>query len=115
MTAAIDYGAAVFVDSLLNLWFGTSQTATAIFVIFTIIIAAHLLINLAALPILNAINTFSAWWHMVGVVLIVLVLIAIPDHHQSVGTSSARRSTTRASPARASRTRSSGSCSGSAC
>ena len=66
VTAAIDYGAAVFVDSLLNLWFGTSQTATAIFVIFTIIIAAHLLINLAALPILNMINTFSAWWHMVG-------------------------------------------------
>ena len=85
VTAAIDYGAAVFVDSLLNLWFGTSQTATAIFVIFTIIIAAHLLINLVALPILNMINTFSAWWHMVGVVLIVLVLIAIPDHHQSVG------------------------------
>ena len=54
MTAAIDYGAAIFVDSLLNLWFGTSQTATAIFVIFTIIIAAHLLINLFALPILNA-------------------------------------------------------------
>ncbi len=28
-------------------------------------------------------NTISAWWHMAGVVVIVLILIAIPDHHQS--------------------------------
>jgi amino acid transporter len=85
VTAAIDYGAAVFVDSLLNLWFGTSQTTTAIFVIFTIIMASHLVLNLFALPILNLINTISAWWHMVGVVLIVAILLVIPDHHQSVG------------------------------
>jgi amino acid transporter len=85
VTASIDYGAAIFVDSLLNLWFGTSQTATAVFVVFTIIMAAHLVLNLFALPIINLINTISAWWHMVGVVIIVAILVAIPDHHQSVG------------------------------
>ena len=26
----------------------------------------------------------SAWWHMVGVVVIVGVLIVVPDHHQSL-------------------------------
>jgi amino acid transporter len=31
-----------------------------------------------------ALNTFSAWWHMLGVVFIVAVLIIVPDHHQSV-------------------------------
>jgi len=30
-------------------------------------------------------NRFSAWWHMVGVLLIVGILIVVPDHHQSVG------------------------------
>jgi amino acid transporter len=30
-------------------------------------------------------NTISAYWHMAGVAFIVLVLIIVPDHHQSLG------------------------------
>ncbi len=30
-------------------------------------------------------NNISAWWHMVGVLVIVGVLIVVPDHHKSVG------------------------------
>ena len=30
-------------------------------------------------------NTISAYWHMAGVVVIVLVLLFVPDHHQSLG------------------------------
>ena len=30
-------------------------------------------------------NTISAYWHMAGVVFIVLVLIIVPDNHQSIG------------------------------
>ena len=30
-------------------------------------------------------NTISAYWHMAGVAFIVLVLIVVPDNHQSVG------------------------------
>jgi amino acid transporter len=85
VTAAIDYGAAIFCDSLLNLWFGTSQSAEAIFLIYTVIIAAHLLINLFGLPLMALLNSVSAWWHMAGVLVIVVVLIAIPDHHRSFG------------------------------
>ena len=29
-------------------------------------------------------NTISAYWHMVGVVFIVVVLIIVPDNHQSL-------------------------------
>src|SRR5207237_7823969 len=29
--------------------------------------------------------SFSAWWHMVGVLVIVGILIVVPDHHRSIG------------------------------
>src|SRR6059058_1706377 len=47
VTAAIDYGAAIFTTSLLNLWFsGIPFTPHAIFVTYTVIIGLHLLLNL---------------------------------------------------------------------
>lgn len=87
VTAAIDYGAAIFTTALLNLWFpdlvGTG-TGT-IFVVYTVIVALHLALNLANVNLLARLNTFSAWWHMVGVLVIVAVLIIVPDDHQPVG------------------------------
>jgi amino acid transporter len=85
VTAAIDYGAATFTIALMNLWFGTALEKHNIFIAFTIIVAAHVLINLFGVNILARVNDISAWWHMIGVALIVLILIVIPDHHQSVG------------------------------
>ena len=62
-------------------------------------------------------NTISAYWHMAGVAFIVLVLIIVPDNHQSLGyvfgetvnASGFGNATT------TSRARCSGSCSDSAC
>ena len=87
VTAAIDYGAAIFTTSLLNLWFpGTvPNTRHAVFVTFTVIIFLHLLLNLLGVRLLAGLNSISAWWHIVGVLVIVGVLIAVPDHHQSAG------------------------------
>jgi amino acid transporter len=39
---------------------------------------------LLGINLLAKINTVSAWWHMVGVALIVLVLTVVPNRHQSV-------------------------------
>ncbi len=85
VTAAIDYGAAIFTTSLLNLWFpGTIPFSRhAIFVTFTVIIFLHLLLNLLGVKLLAGLNSISAWWHMIGVAVIVLILIIVPDHHQS--------------------------------
>ena len=47
--------------------------------------AIAILVNLFAVSITALLNTISAWWHMAGVVFIVLVLIIVPDSHQSVG------------------------------
>src|SRR5207237_5467667 len=65
VTAAIDYGAAIFTTSLLNLWFpGIPFSRHAIFVTFTVIIFLHLMINLLGVKLLAGLNSISAWWPM---------------------------------------------------
>src|ERR1700754_10067 len=85
VTAAIDYGAAIFTTALLNLWFPSvvgTGTGT-VFVVYSVIVALHLALNLLNVNLLARLNTVSAWWHMIGVVVIVVVLIVIPENHQS--------------------------------
>jgi amino acid transporter len=84
VTAAIDYGAAIFWTALMNLWFPSVGTDThTVFITFSAIMAAHLLLNLNGVRLLGKLNSISAWWHMAGVLVIVFVLIIVPDHHQS--------------------------------
>src|SRR5579859_835738 len=84
VTAAISYGAAIFWTSLMNLWFPSVGTDThTVFLTFSAIVAAHLLLNLNGVKLLAMINSVSAWWHMVGVAFIVFVLAIVPNHHQS--------------------------------
>src|SRR5438874_2965644 len=84
VTAAISYGAAIFWTSLMNLWFPSVGTDThTVFLTFSAIMAAQLLLNLNGVRLLAWLNSISAWWHMVGVVVIVFVLAIVPNHHQS--------------------------------
>ena len=82
VTAAIDYGAATFTTALLNLWLpdlvGTGRPM--IFVVFTVVVALHVALNLLNVNLLAQLNTVSAWWHMVGVGVVVAVLAAVPRH-----------------------------------
>ena len=41
------------------------------------------LLNMFGVSITALLNSISAWWHMAGVAFIVLVLIIVPDNHQS--------------------------------
>ncbi|GAA0924207.1 amino acid permease [Pseudonocardia zijingensis] len=84
VTAAIQYGSAIFATALLNLWFpGMGNESGTIFIVFTVIAALQLGLNLLNINVLALLNTISAWWHMVGVAVVVAVLIAVPDNHQS--------------------------------
>ena len=85
VTAAIGYGLAIFATSLLNLLFDYPNTTKYIFLTYSIVMAIALLVNMFAVQITAALNTISAWWHMAGVAFIVLVLIIVPDEHQSAG------------------------------
>ena len=83
VTAAIDYGAAIFWTSLLNLQFDYPNSPGYIFLAYTVIVALHLMLNMFSIGFNNLLNTVSAWWHMIGVVVIALVLFIVPDQHAS--------------------------------
>src|SRR5690242_2627731 len=85
VTAAIGFGCAIFMTSLLNLWFSYPNSFGWIYFLYGIIMLGAGLINMFKVSITAALNTFSAWWHMIGVATIVLILIIVPDHHQSAG------------------------------
>jgi amino acid transporter len=85
VTASIQYGSATFTTALLNLWFPSivGTDTTTIFITFTVIVAAQLGLNLLNVNLLSKFNTLSAWWHMAGVALIVVILMIVPTEHQS--------------------------------
>src|SRR5437870_6879070 len=83
VTAAIGFGCAIFMTSLFNLWWSYPNSFGWIYFLYGIIMLGAGLINMFKVSITAAINAFSAWWHMIGVLLIVGILIAVPDHHKS--------------------------------
>jgi amino acid transporter len=84
-TAAVGWGAAVFAVALGNLWFPSvvHTTSGTIFLFYAIILVAGAIINTFGISPVRMINNVSAWWHMIGVIIVSAVLIAIPTHHQS--------------------------------
>jgi amino acid transporter len=87
ITAGIDYGAAVFTDALLQLlWGGTFHgTQHEIIAVYGVILFLHALMNIFSVKLVAFLNDVSVWWHVLGVLIIVAVLIIVPDHHQSAG------------------------------
>ena len=85
VTAAIGFGCAIFMTSLLNLLWSYPNSYGWIYFTYGMIILGSGLINMLKVPLTAALNAFSAWWHMVGVVLIVFILAIVPDHHRSFG------------------------------
>src|SRR6187397_2676498 len=84
VTAAIGYGLAIFLTSLLDLWFSYPNTKHSIFLTYSIVMLAAVVLNMFRVSITAMLNTISAYWHMAGVAFIVVVLIIVPDNHQSV-------------------------------
>src|ERR1700716_2457814 len=71
VTAAIDYGCAFFMTSLLNLLFSYPNSFGWIYFTYGLILLGAALINMFKVSITAFLNMFSAWWHIVGVLLIV--------------------------------------------
>jgi amino acid transporter len=85
VTASIGYGLAIFSTALMNYWFDYPNTKEYVYLMYAIVLLAALLLNLFRVTVTAMLNTISAYWHMIGVVVIVLVLFAVPDHHRSFG------------------------------
>jgi amino acid transporter len=85
VTASIGFGCAIFMTSLLNLLFDYPNTYHYIYLTYFFIMLGAGLINMFKVSITAALNAFSAWWHMIGVLVAVVIMIIVPDHHRSVG------------------------------
>jgi amino acid transporter len=86
VTASIGYGCAIFMTAWLNLVTSGHYPNSFGWILFTygMIMLAAGMINMFRVSITAVLNAFSAWWHMIGVVAIVVILGVVPDHHQSI-------------------------------
>jgi amino acid transporter len=54
------------------------------FVLFVLILILHALINIFSSPLVAMFNNISVWWHVIGVMVVIAILVFVPDDHQSV-------------------------------
>jgi amino acid permease (GABA permease) len=85
VTAGIDFGAAFFINAFLNLAWGVTTAHWMTIIIFALVLLLHGLLNQFGIKLVALLNDVSVWWHIVGVLVIVAVLIFVPSHHQSPG------------------------------
>jgi amino acid transporter len=85
VTAAIGYGLAIFSTALLNYWFDYPNTKEYVYLAYAVVLLIALCLNLLKVSFTAMLNTISAYWHMIGVGVIVAVLLLVPDDHRSLG------------------------------
>jgi amino acid transporter len=91
VVASVDYAAASFLGALLGLYnvhfiFNFASTnvhydAHVVFALFALILLLHGLINVFSGHLVSIFNGVSVWWHVIGVTVIVVLLVAVPSHH----------------------------------
>jgi amino acid permease (GABA permease) len=85
VTAAIDFGAAITTTAFLSLTTGLPVNKWSVLVTFLVIIGLHGLLNTFGVNLVKLLSDVSAWWHLAGVAVIVVVLAVVPDHHKPIG------------------------------
>ena len=83
VTAGIDFGAAFFLNALLDLQWGFDTRPWHTIVLFAAILLLHGVLNQFGVRLVAVLNNVSVWWHIIGVLIIVSVLAFVPSHHQS--------------------------------
>ena len=83
VTAGIDFGAAFFLNALLDVQWGFDTRPWHTIALFAAILVLHGLLNSFGVTIVSILNNVSVWWHIIGVLVIVAVLAFTPSHHQS--------------------------------
>jgi len=83
VTAGIDFGAAFFLNALLDIQWGFDTRPWHTIVLFAAILVLHGLLNSFGVRLVALLNNVSVWWHIIGVLLIVGALLIAPSHHQS--------------------------------
>jgi amino acid transporter len=86
VTAGVAYGAATFIDLTLDTYstsWNDSYSLGRVFIIFIGVLALISVLNIFSGHLMAILNNVSVWWHVAGATIIVLILILVPDQHQS--------------------------------
>jgi amino acid transporter len=86
VTAGVSYGCATFIDLTISTWsddFAADYSLTRVFIIFLVVLAIAATLNIFSGHLMAIMNNVSVWWHVFGASVIVLILIFVPDQHQS--------------------------------
>jgi amino acid transporter len=87
VTAGVSYGAATFIDLTLDTYstsWNDNYSLGRVFLIFIGVLALVSILNISRGHLMAIMNNISVWWHVIGAAVIVLILIFVPDQHQSV-------------------------------
>jgi amino acid transporter len=86
VTAGVSYGCATFIDLTISTYsesYAADYSLTRVFITFLIVLAIAGVLNIFSGHLMAIMNNVSVWWHVVGATAIVLILIFVPDQHQS--------------------------------
>ncbi len=83
VTAGIDFGFALFFTAFLNLTTGVTADKHAVLLSFAGILLVHGLLNQFGQKVVAFLSDVSVWWHVIGVLVIVITLTLVPSHHAS--------------------------------
>ena len=82
VTAGIDFGGAFFISAFLSLVTPFTATPGHVILVYAVVLFLHGLLNTFGVRLVALLNDVSVWWHILGVVVIVVTLAVVPDHHQ---------------------------------
>ena len=77
VTAGIDFGAALFLTAFRTCC-GARAPGTGTILIYAIVLLVHGVLNQFGVRLVALLNNVSVWWHIIGVLIIVGVLVFAP-------------------------------------
>src|SRR5689334_23116727 len=86
VTAGVAYGAATFIDLTLDTYstsWNDNYSLGRVFLIFIGVLILISVLNIFSGHLMAIMNNVSVWWHVAGAAIIVLILVFVPDQHQS--------------------------------
>ena len=87
VTASVAYGCATFTDLAISTYsesYAGGYSLTRVFITFLVLLLLASVLNIFSGHLMAIMNNVSVWWHVVGVAAIVLLLVFLPDTHQSM-------------------------------
>ncbi|MFF2345836.1 amino acid permease [Pseudarthrobacter sp. NPDC058119] len=87
IVAAVSYGCATFIDLTLSSFseaWAADYSLTRVFLIFIGVLLVVTLLSIFSSHLLAIFNNISVWWHVIGTVAIIAIIIFLPERHASI-------------------------------